>query len=719
MPMVVQHVPKGRQRVSQDQCKDIQRHSVSDRGPSVFNRSTVGQAPSITSSEDSLNYEQTLADIPKTLQWAIREKQRSKLLAKCRTVAAIDIMLCVLATGFAVLDIELKSMRYGLSVLNMILPYQFTHSIEDLPSMRPACRATLLRTSRITPEQYLTSISKTEMNFTKNDLHDIYDIEYRLASAYNGTIDHEWREATSELENGMTFELSIFSNLIWFLITFITIMQICFHIEVCNYKTQLKNLDSVFLKPVSWASIAEVFRDSILLMIHYHPFIAISYEPYFIQLKLMVILKKFMLIPNRTRISSIIASRNYGTEKSGLTWNLLVPSFLTTEKLVTGLSWTMIIGWYLLFANEREYGTCIGPWESMVIVVKSLFGNTAFQSNSSMSNFIQILVLFNGFLFMAYMVDNFSRQRQFSLETRKLVASHEYRICTAITREAAAAVIQAMWKCHKSRLYLKWKQLQNEDFDERKRPVALHADVQAVLNTKLWNWRKIKRDTKSMQMALDFVLQTEFECPTVEEICCEMNESENLTKRQCKPMPYDFHDSTHWEEFNDFVQEQHIANKRLGRLSELDDKVKEGSTISKKRSSIAKGAAGILRRQSIFVGSHKITDLDGCKIISTKGHQINRDLLVHRPKVKSAINLTKNVQGTGSKPAADGKRLNVEAPVMRPNTGGTTDNENSTANGNSELLLLLRSVQSDMQKRFTHLENEIADMREEMKKSNA
>jgi len=320
-----------------------------------------------------------------------------------------------------------------------------------------------------------------------------------------------------------------------------------------------------------------------------------------------------MLIPSRTRVASIIASRNYATEKNALSISIM-PSFMSTERMINGLFSTMVAGCYMIFANEREYEACLDFREIIVIVTKSIFGNTEYSPDSSFICVIQLLILFNGVLLMAYLIDMFSRRREFSLETRKLVASQEQKNASQIERQVAATMIQAAWKYYKSWRYIEWKELNGyaiKGFDS-----GVDCHIQAMFNNKLWHWRKIRQDMKAMRLALNYVMDTEYENPTVEEICHSMKKIEKMSKYNSRPLPYDADDDEQWRDFND---EWQLIIAPKSQRPESSDKPKDklvatpapqvqiqisgsGTTNSSVSSSIEQSGSTFSRKTSFFTG---------------------------------------------------------------------------------------------------------------------
>ena len=170
-----------------------------------------------------------------------------------------------------------------------------------------------------------------------------------------------------------------------------------------------------------------------------------------------------------------------------------------------------------------------------------------------LGQFVIVFWSMAGVVFWAMIIELIIRLRQLEPESKKVVAVYEQKRCRAILRDMASSLIQASWKMHKNRQYLEYHR--KHQTDETESSLSVHQQnclyqehIESSFKNKVWLWKKIKREIKLMEAALQKEIINEHVGQTLEEYSSKVKKLEGLSKKACFVMPYpaDAHD---WDAF--------------------------------------------------------------------------------------------------------------------------------------------------------------------------
>jgi len=575
------------------------------------------------------------------VKWSLRESKKQAIFAELRRRTSWDMYLSAIAIILAIMDIEQENLAGQRFYNDMIIPSIWqtpvaaTNGSQYYDQLRPVCWLKLYDFGYITPEGYDNLVLKLRDEFdVNNEVSAVRFIDQETLFGFTqawtkGGHGHNYTtgsdfvfvdKATNSVRAQMPTNAC--QAILRLCITLITIYQIfqrrAYHIA----REGLYISQNTFGVKKTWRHYIPRYLEYFLLILHLPPFFthllnANARMLITITTALRLIHSNLLRAEN-SRQSQLIESTVKETLLLERMQNSMFSNRRSNTDILKEFAVYLVYCAYILYAFERKFGMCISFGSSVWLVFSActnLGMVMAAMPKHPMS--VSLIFFWSGFgvVLWALVIDWVSRKRILEPESRKIVASYEQKRAHVILKDNAASVIQAVWKCYKSRSYLKWQDELKQKLAnaERLKPDAvpstvsqkeerekgfgctcmpgtcdcmlLDDDIIVALKNKIWLFKKVRRELKIVCNSLERELAMDDQSRTLDDHVAMIRALEKLSKKAIEPIRYQ--DGNDWDDFREYwgqqMPQKPSGMKAMQRTFKKGLKtIKSGTGISKK-----------------------------------------------------------------------------------------------------------------------------------------
>lgn len=508
-------------------------------------------------------------DFFEAITWSMNETKKQKSFKAMRNMMKVDVVFSVLVILFTVYIIEADTMTgirfYNISSLGWLLRgASHMPNLAKTPvyeNLRPLCWKTMYDSEymELPVYQHLLSNLTTEFDHWGEmegrrrmmSYEELSELTKQWGDKY------EWQGNQDQLKvNEGSWFLPQLITPIRAVITVITLVHIILRIKYHMMKFDLYSEQMLFLDERRWQMFTTNYlREMLILAVHLPPIELLNWQiTEKSKLYLQLICPFFRIFYSTLKLSentgraqliefsmkeSLLLSRNNGMR--------FLSNRRNSKLLLVDATILYVLMSYMMFCLERLDGSCMTFSDSLWVIFSACTNLGMLIYNKPYTELGMICIMFwsaIGIAIWAIIIDFVIRMRTLEPESKKVLAATEQKRCRAILRDVAASLIQASWKFHKNRQYVQFHRKQ-QSIDDTESSTSLHEQnsliqeyIERSYKNKVWLWKKIKREIKLMEAALQKEVINESVGKTLEEYTNEVSKLEQLSHRACSVMPY-------------------------------------------------------------------------------------------------------------------------------------------------------------------------------------